>query len=150
MKTNKNNPKFRRLNSFTLAEVLTAIVITAVVCVSVIYGYIYALNNSEWSAYSLAAQSLAIQKLEQTRSCKWDTSSSPPIDELVSSNFPISIDILDIPIKGTNIVYATNTVIISDISLNPPLKMITVYTLWRFRNRAIYSNTISTYRAPDQ
>jgi len=137
-----------RYYGFTLVEVITAMVITAVVCAGIFYGYIMVMNQAEWSAYSLAAQSLAMQRLEQARSSQWSMLASPPVDELVQSNFPPQIEILDIPVKGTNYVYATNVTTIVDISTNPPLKLITVVCTWNFKGKGVYSNTIATYRTP--
>jgi hypothetical protein len=97
----------------------------------------------------LAAESLALQRIEQARSCKWDPEASPPLDQLVASNFPPEVNILDIPVSGTNIVYATNFTTITDISSEPPLKAVVVQCVWNFKGRRNYTNTVVTYRAPD-
>ncbi len=115
-----------------------------------IYGYVMGARRAEWSAYRLAANSLALGRVEQARASKWDPQGYPAVDELVSSNFPITTNILDIPISRTNIVYATNVTTITVISTNPPLKMIRVDTSWRFLNRGNFTNTVVTYRAADQ
>ena len=107
-------------------------------------------RQAEWSAYSLAAQSLASQSLEQSRAAKWDPKGYPATDQLVSSNFPLKVQILDIPMTGSNIVYATNITSISTVSVNPPLKMISVECIWRFLERGLFTNTVVSYRAPDQ
>ncbi|HMP84828.1 MAG TPA: hypothetical protein PKA41_19215, partial [Verrucomicrobiota bacterium] len=65
-------------------------------------------------------------------------------------NFPVSIDIMDIPISGTNITFATSTVTISNLSVNPPLKLIRVETVWPFPGGGRFTNSVITYRAPDQ
>jgi hypothetical protein len=116
----------------------------------VVSGFIQTTRQAEWSAYSLAAQSLANQCLEQTRAAKWDPRGYPAVDQLVSSNFQGSVQILDIPVTRSNIVYATNLVTISTISTNPSLKMITVQCTWPFLNRGVFTNTVVSYRAPDQ
>ena len=116
----------------------------------IVSGFIQATSQAEWSSYSLAAQSLANQCLEQARSAKWDPSASPPVDQLQSSNFPTLTQILDIPITKSNIVYATNVVTITTISSSPPLKMIRVECTWPFLNRGNFSNTVTSYRASDQ
>lgn len=136
--------------AITLAEVVMSMAIVALVSAGVIYGYVMASTRAEWSAYSLAAHSLAIQSLEQTRAAKWDPLGYPPTDELVASNFPTTVSILDIPITGTNIVYATNITTITTVSTNPPLKMIQATCLWPFRSSAVFSNSILSYRAADQ
>lgn len=142
--------KGRTLAAFSLPEVLVAIAITSIGLTGIIYGYVSSSARAEWSAYSLAAHSLAMQRLEQTRACKWDMQAWPMVDELVSSNFPVQINILDIPISGSNVVYATNFTVIRDVTVNPPCKLIKVDCVWRFMDRGLFTNTIVTYRAPDQ
>jgi hypothetical protein len=105
---------------------------------------------AEWSSYSLAAQSLAIEGLEMARAAQWNPLGNPPVDELVSANFPVRVAIMDIPVSGDNIVYATNWTTIATISTTPALKLIRVDTVWSFPRRGLFTNTIATYRAPDQ
>jgi hypothetical protein len=131
-------------------EAAIASAIAAMMFGGIVYGYIQSGRNAEWSAYSFAAQSLAMQRLEQCRSCKWDPDATPPVDELVNSNFTMQVSVLDIPMTGSNIVYATNFTTITTISTTPPLKMISVETVWPFNlNGRLYTNSIFTYRAPD-
>ena len=117
----------------------------------VVSGYIFATRQAEWSGYSLAAQALAAQRLEQTRAAKWDLRSTPPADELTTGKFPtVSVNVLDIPVSGTNIAYATNLTTFTDVSTGGyQFRLIRVDCLWSFNNRP-YSNTVATYRAPDQ
>src|SRR2546429_7635597 len=146
-----NRVRVRSQRAFTLAEVLIAMAITVMSLGGVITGYIIATRQAEWSACSLAAQSLATQRLEQTRAAKWDPRASPPVDEGITNNFPIvPTNILDMPVSGTNIAYATNFTTISDVTNGgDPLKLIRVDCVLSFRQQ-VYSNTISTYLAPDQ
>ena len=116
----------------------------------VVAGFMQTHKQAEWSAYNLAAQSLAMQPIEQARAAKWDAYAVPPVDQLQATNFPVMTNVLDIPITGTNIVWATNFVTITTVSTNPPLKQISVVTTWRFWNRGVFSNVVVTYRAPDQ
>jgi hypothetical protein len=68
----------------------------------------------------------------------------------VSARFPQTVEPLDVPLWGATPVMATNTVTISTISSDPPLRMIEVQTVWSFRDRGLYTNLTATYRAPDQ
>ena len=146
-----NITQFRARNSgFTLVEVILSIAIIGIVMSGVIAGFIQSSRTAEWSAYSLAAQSLAIQRLEQARAAKWDPMGAPSVDLLVQSNFPTLTEILDIPVSGTNVTYATTTTTITNISTDPPLKLISVECVWKFQNRGLFTNSIATYRAPDQ
>jgi hypothetical protein len=137
--------------AFTLVEVVTATAVSAFTMAATIYGYTLTAKRAEWAGYSLAAQSLATQGLEQARAAKWDPwSSGTNADMLVSSNFPASIKILDIPVTGTNVVYATNFWTISTISTNPNIRMIRVDCVWKFLKNKVYTNTVVSYRASDQ
>jgi hypothetical protein len=133
-----------------LAEVAVAMGISALTLVGVVFGYTSTCSRAEWSAHSLAAQALAMQRIEQTRAAKWDLQAWPAVDELQGSNFPVQIEVLDIPISGTNVSWATNTTTITEISANPPLKMVRVDCRWRFVSRGLFTNTVVVYRAPDQ
>jgi Tfp pilus assembly protein PilV len=135
---------------FSLVEALIAMVILGIMVTGIVGGFMQCHRTAEWSAHSLAAQSLAMQPIEQARAAKWDPWRSVPIDELVSSNFPMTTNILDVPISGTNIVYATNVVTIRTVSTNPPLKEIYVETRWKFDHKRLYTNWAVTYRTADQ
>src|SRR5256885_14903687 len=87
---------------FTIVEVVLSTFIALITIGGVIYGYVMSAKRAEWSAYSLAASSLAMQRLEQARSCKWDPMGFPPVDMLVTNNFPVTVEILDVPRSGTN------------------------------------------------
>jgi Tfp pilus assembly protein PilV len=138
---------------FTLAETLISIVIMATCLAGSIQGYILVADRAQWSAYSLAAHSLAQQGVEMSRAAKWDFSAYPAVDDLQSSNFPNRVLILDVPISGTNMVYATNTTTITVVSSTPPVKMIRVDCTWAYMRHTkmyLYTNTAVTYRCPDQ
>jgi prepilin-type N-terminal cleavage/methylation domain-containing protein len=139
-----------RRGGFTLPELVIATAIAAISLGGVIYGYVLSAQSAEWSAYNLAGNALALQRMEQTRAAKWDRRASPPVDELVATNFPIAVEILDIPITKTNIAYATNVTTISTVSASPPVRMVRVDCSWRFTSGAVFTNTLVTYRAPDQ
>ena len=135
----------------TLVEVVLATATAALSIGGTIYGYIRAAQSAEWSAYHLAAHSLAMQRVEQCRAAKWDLNADPVVDNLVDAYFPKIIEIIDIPISNTNFVYATNWTTITDLSTTPPLKMIRVDCTWYFNpSGRAFTNTVISYRAPDQ
>ncbi len=142
----------QRNEAFTLAEVIVSAGIAVVALGGIIYGYVLSAQRAEWSAYSLAAQSLAMQRLEQTRAAKWDPLGyTPDNDHLTNSYFPIiRTNVLDIPITGTNFVYATNVTTITTLSTTPPLRMIRVDCSWAFPKRGSFTNTVVYYRAAVQ
>ena|SRR5687767_8360175 len=136
---------------FTLIEQLFALLLAGITVSAVVSGFWQSVQQSEWSAHSLAAQSLAMQVMEQARAARWQPNGAPPVDDLQQTNFAVRADeVLDVPAgRGQNLLATTRTTIRS-ISESPPLKMIEVQTEWRFGNRRLYTNTIATYRAPDQ
>lgn len=140
------------LGAFTLAEVVIATAVAALTISGIMYGYAQACRRAEWTGYSLAAQNIAIQALERTRAAKWDPVAAVPVDELTSANFPNETVQLDLPVKGTNVVTATNTISIATVSTTPPLKMIRVECRWPYKDgqtSKTFTNTVVTYRGPE-
>jgi prepilin-type N-terminal cleavage/methylation domain-containing protein len=136
--------------AFTLVEVLVSLALTGMMVTGIVSGFVQSAKQAEWSAYSLAAQSQALQKMEQVRAAQWDPLHFPPVDEVQQANFATVVDILDIPTAGNNITYITNRTFITPITTTPPLRMITVESSWRFLNRGVFTNSIRTYRTVDQ
>ncbi len=133
---------------FTMVEMIIAIAIAGITVAGVASGFVQIFFQGQSSAYSLAAHSQAMRGLEQARAAKWDPAGK---DELGSNtNWPPQVDILDLPMSGNNITYATNRVFISTISTKPPLRQIKVECTWAFMNRRVFTNSIVTYRGPDQ
>jgi type II secretory pathway pseudopilin PulG len=136
--------------AFTLAEVCVSAAIAAVVIGAIIYGYVMASTRADWSALSLAAESLAVQGMEQLRACKYDPKAAAPVDQLVAANFPPQTNMLDLPVSGTNVVWATNFFTIATSASMPNVKCLRVDCVWRWPIRAaLFTNTIVTYRGPD-
>lgn len=150
MTTRTNRTKAKRLLAFTLVEQMFAMVLAGITVSAVVSGFWQSVSNAEWSAYSLAAQSIAMQRLEQTRAAKWDPYAYPAVDNLQQTNFLDRTEILDVPVAGGRTLYATNRTRITQVSSSPPLRMIEVECTWRFFNRGVFTNTVATYRAPDQ
>jgi type II secretory pathway pseudopilin PulG len=147
---------------FTLVETLVAFFVFGLVGAGVIYGYLQTNRMAEWAAMSLAAQSYASQGAEQARAAKWDPSAYPQTastDQLTNGTVRVNSGanyIFDVPIKGdpTSANFAffvTNTVSISNVSVNPPLRQIISQVIWTFYvNQRVYTNTVVLLRAPDQ
>ena len=133
-----------------LSEAVVSLGVAGIMILGLVSGYLLAVRQAEWSAYSLAANGLALEQLEQVKAAKWDPMGSPPVDQVVSSNFPTEVLALDVPVCQSNIVYATNFTTISTLATNPPLKMVRVDCVWFYYQRKLFTNTLVTYRAPDQ
>ena len=142
----------RPRQGFTLVEVLVAMAIIGLVFTSVLAAYLSAIDRSEWSGYSLAAQSIAAQGIEQARSAKWDPQAWPVVDDLGPTNF-VQVEPLDIT-SSRQTVFATNYISITTVSANPLMRQIQADCVWtlasRARNRGPFTNTAVSLRAPDQ
>jgi len=134
----------------TLVETMVSMAIAVVTISGTINGYILSANRAAWSSQSLAAHSMVMQRMEQVRSAKWDTAAYPPVDRVVPASFPAVTNVLDIPVSGTNIVTARVITTVSTVSANPPLKMIRVDCIWPYLSRGWFTNTMMSYRSPDQ
>jgi type II secretory pathway pseudopilin PulG len=154
MTRNWNEPRPRRASrrrtvlGTTLTEVIISIAVTALAVGSMVSGYVFSVDRAEWSARSAAAQILTAQRIEQTRAARWDTMAG--IDEVVTTNFPVEIVPLNMPSTSTTGVLATNITTITLVSPDPPLKIVRVDCLWSFLSRGPFTNTLITYRSPDQ
>lgn len=150
----------RASDAFTLAEVVVAIVIFAMVAAGVIYGYVQANRIAEWSSMSFAAQSYSSEGAEQARAANWRPRDWPPtngpgtMDELPPTNYTTS-GTMDIPSKGNpgsnSMFWVTNYISVTDVSANPPLRQIRSDCVWTFPPTGHrYTNTTILLRAPDQ
>jgi prepilin-type N-terminal cleavage/methylation domain-containing protein len=137
-------------SAFTLMEVVISLAILGVSLGGILTLYVRSAQRADWSGYSVSAQMMALGGLEQCRAAKYDPHGSPPTDALVSANFPSRVDILD-PATANGIVsYGTNTTTILMISTNPELKLVRVDCTWTYPGRGVFTNSVSTYRAPNQ
>ena len=141
--------------AFTLIEVLISFAILALVIAGVVYGYAQTNRFAEWSSMSLAAQSYALQGLEQLRAAKWDLQANPAVDDWPvpaggTTNLPPQTDIMDIPVSGAPL-YVTNNIKLIQLSTSPQLREVWSQCVWTFpRTGQLYTNTVITYRAPDR
>lgn len=138
---------------FSLTEVIVAMAMITLTFAGVIYGYLRTADRAEWSAYSLAAQSLAMQGIEQVRGAKWDPQAWPVVDDLGVTNFT-QVEALDVPVAGEPVL-ATNYISVTTISVNPPLRQLRADCVWMLRSRRAaiagpFTNTAVTLRAADQ
>jgi prepilin-type N-terminal cleavage/methylation domain-containing protein len=158
--------KQTRRSGYTLIEIMISFVIFGMITSGLIYGYVTVNRIAEWSSMSLAAQSSASQGAERARAANWRPNDYPrttgpgTMDELPPSTngSPVftNVDFFDIPTKGspssTNFnSWVTNYVWITDVSLNPPLRMIRSDAVWQFPiSGVVYTNTIILLRSPNQ
>jgi type II secretory pathway pseudopilin PulG len=131
-------------------EVVVALAISGLAVAAIVTGYLFSIASAQKSSLAMAAGAKAMERIEETRGAKWDTSSWPQVDQLVVSNFPNELVVLDENAAGNGITYATNITQISQVSLDPPLKVIHVDCVWAFKGGQLITNGVETCRAPDQ
>jgi len=161
-------PKYTKagaLRGFTLVEVVISLGIVTLLFSGILTAYIQAGRQAEWAGYSLAAQAIGIQQIEQARSAVWDFN----MNQLTNLNLQswtynattqvgtgYTTNVLDVPISGTNIVIATNFVTVKVLNLtglpNTQVQMVTVDTVWPFQSytgKRVFTNRTATYVGPD-
>jgi type II secretory pathway pseudopilin PulG len=132
----------------TLIEVVIALAISGLMVAGIVEGYFFCSASTVKDSLYMAANARALERIEETRSARWDTSSFPVVDQLVASNFPDQIVTLDVSGSGAT-TPATLITDISQITLTPPVRRIHVDCVWQFKEATI-TNSIETCRAPDQ
>jgi type II secretory pathway pseudopilin PulG len=134
----------------TLVEVVISMALTGMAVAAIVNGYNYCTNSAHKAALSLAANALAMERIEETRSVTWAPDRSPAVDQLVATNFPNKTVKLDVAGSGALVLPATIRTEISQASVSPKLKRIRVDCIWQFRGGPWVTNTIETCRAPQQ
>jgi type II secretory pathway pseudopilin PulG len=145
-----------RTAGFTLAEVVMSVGIMMLVFGAIITAYIQTSYRAEWTGFSLAAQAAAVQQLEAAKAAVWDPSQTPVKDEISQLTNVTSV-LLDLPVTGTNTVYATNYTTVTLVRITSGVYVYSNYfvqvnTVWPFRwkNQTVrFINTIADYFAPD-
>lgn len=129
---------------------MVAILIFGISLAGILGAYLQCGVRLDWSAESVAAQLKAQSGLEQCRAAMFDPTANPPAVQLVSSNFPARVSVLDQATGSGKTIYCTNTYTIQTLSTNPVLMLLRVDCTWCSRSGKLYTNTAITYRAPDQ
>jgi len=159
-------------DAFSLIEVVLALAILTVVYGGILLAYNQTSMRAEWSGYSLAAQSLAAKQIEQARSAVWSITQNK--NELLTMGLSnwyyntstlvgtgYSIATFDLPVSGSNILYATNYVKISMyypngvVASGYQVQQVEVDTVWPFLlwgnklTSTLFTNRIITIVAQD-
>src|SRR5436190_16992744 len=82
----------------TLAEVVVALAIASLTVASLVGGYISSTLAAEKAGLSMAANTRALERLEDTHGARWNVWES--VDELVATNFPSKLVALDLSGQG--------------------------------------------------
>lgn len=156
-----------RQAAFTLVEVVISLAIVGLVFGGVINSYIQSGVRVQWAGYSLAAQSLAVQVIEQAKAGIWDPTQSvnnltnmnllsPSYNSSTATYTGYSTGILDVPYSGNNYTLATNFVTVQMVSVsgqtNVQMQFVRVDTVWPFFARGrnlVFTNSVATMIGPD-
>jgi type II secretory pathway pseudopilin PulG len=161
-------------DAFSLVEVLFAFTVLALSIAGIVYGYWQANRLAEWSSMSLAAQSYALQGMDQARAAQWNRwdPTAGGEDQLPAPFTTNQQDYLDIPMKGVPYVaaptnaggytnwtfFATNYILITSVTNfqggtfpQNSLRQIQSICYWTFPlTGKQFSNTVITLRASDE
>lgn len=139
----------------TLAEVLIAVAIFALVFGSVLTGLTQARYRAAWASLNLEAAKFSERRFEQVQNAPWDPTALIPTNGITSNNFPtVTVDLMDY--TGAGSLLATNTVRIDvqtnvvSTTINTQYMVITSTVVWRYRGRGPFTNMVTSIRAPDQ
>jgi type II secretory pathway pseudopilin PulG len=156
--------------AFTLIEVVIATAIVALLFGGIINCYIQSGVRVEWTGYSLAAQSMAMQVIDQAKSASWSPTSTPPVNNLTNLNLQgtsynsatatftgYSVGVLDLPYATSNYTMATNFVTVQMITnvgnqAGVQMQFVRVDTVWPFflrKQNLFFTNTVGTLLGPD-
>ena len=136
------------VRAFTLAEVVMAAAIAALLCAAVAECYGVGSRRSQYAAFSLAANMQAMKKIEQVIFANWIPSYgvsnifNPALTNIDTEN-------LEMPVAVTNVATCTNYTTITQLSTNPPYLMIRVDCVWSFNGLGTYTNTVAVLRGPN-
>lgn len=136
----------------TLAEVVVALALSSLMVLGLVGGYMSSMLAAEKSGLSLAANTRALERLEDTHGAIWNVSGWPVVDQLAATNFPPQVVIIDLSGQSTNSTYGTNYTTIAQVSLTPQLRRVRVDCVWRFQSgkfSRLFTNTVETLRGPD-
>lgn len=154
---------------YSIIEVVMAAAIIALVYGAILQVYMQCGMKAEWTGYSLAAQAMATEQIEQARSAVWDPGNgrneitqlnlTMPSYNISNQTWSGSVTgVLDVPYRSTNYVMASNFVTVQLLYLNgqtvPPVQvyLIQVQTVWPFfyrGGRNYFTNTAATLLGPD-
>lgn len=133
----------------TLVELLVAMGIAFAVLGTLTYGYIQAYRLTDSATLQAAAHRLAADRLGTVRLATWrHHGTADEVNDLPLFNGTILAE-LELPLLTTNVVMAAVTTEATDLGANPPLFRIHVECVWTNLNGQVFTNTLTTLRAPD-
>jgi hypothetical protein len=136
----------------TLAETMFASLIFVMVFISVIACLSLAGYRSEYGRFNLAGAKFAEEAMERCRNAPWDPLAVPPVDMLVSTNFPGDTILMDTYAARGSALTGARTVTITPMpsATNTSYKVVSVQVVWAYKGRGPATNSLISIRAPDR
>jgi len=134
--------------AFTLIEVAFAAAIAALVLAGMFQGYNLVGRQAQYSACSLAANTIAMGQLEKVLAANW-VPAPPYTNNTLLTLSSTNTGNLCLPSAQGNVVNCTTTTTITLISSNPPYAGILVQCVWTLPSYGgTYTNSVAVLRAP--
>jgi membrane-associated PAP2 superfamily phosphatase len=129
-------------------ELVFASAIAALVMAGIFQGYNMASRRAQYSACSLAANSIAMRQMEQCIAASWVPGYGAT--NLLTQTGSYSTN-LCLPSALSNVVSCTVSYTTSQLSTNPPYAMIQVQCVWTLPSYGgTFTNGFATMRAPNE
>jgi hypothetical protein len=134
--------------AFTLIEVAFAAAIAMMVMAGMFQGYTWAGRQAQYSACSLAANTLAMSQMEKVIAATWIPSPPYTITTMLGLSSTVTTN-LCLPSAQSNFVNCTLYTTVAQVSTNPPYAQIQVQCVWTLPSYGgTYTNTVAVLRAP--
>src|SRR5580704_16006167 len=98
----------RTAHAFTLVEIAVALAISVLVMAGMFKGYTMAAHRAQFSAFQLAANTMAMRQMESIVAATWVISGTSVTNIFSPSLTNTQVSALCLPNSATNLVYATN------------------------------------------
>jgi hypothetical protein len=130
-------------------EIAVALAISVLVMAGMFKGYTMASHRAQFSAFQLAANTMAMKQMESIVAATWVISGTSVTNIFSPTLTNTQVNALCLPSSGTNLVYATNYATVRQISTYPPYLMVQVSCVWSFMGMGTFTNTVGVLRSPD-
>jgi prepilin-type N-terminal cleavage/methylation domain-containing protein len=134
--------------AFTLIEVAVAAAIAAILLAGMFQGYNIASRRAQYSACSLAANTMAVRQMELCIAPPWYPTTG--VTNLLAQRGTYTTN-LCLPTSQSNGVTCTITYSVTPTSANPPYAMIDVKCAWTLPDYGgTFTNEVAVLRAPNE
>src|SRR5579862_7166982 len=126
--------------AFTLIEVTVALAIAVLIMAGMFQGYQISSRRAQFASFSLAASAMAMKRAESIVASQWVVSGTSITNIFNPALQATQTNALCVPNSGTNLIWGTNYVTITQLSTNPPYLMVRVDCAWNFMGMGVFTN----------